>query len=222
MMGSLSTASSNCKCKYSGSLDFFFFKKVPPKRLYLGRLALKKMNLRSTTKNLPLLALFCVHSHQRSHHLFSPLLCCGGFPILSLPYSLLSATCSFLCFQHWFSASPIHFCFYLICFQCGWQQLFILNHSLSLQSSSVLVSPHFCVLLGPDLCYFKEPQSSEALGDQGENTHRNLDTHTHRRMQVPRTVHTQTQNMHKIHVVPWSTLSHLQILCLVKCQILTY
>lgn len=151
------------------------------------------MHLRSTTKNLPLLALFCVHSHQRSHLLFSPLLCCGGFPILSLPYSLLSATCSFLCFQHWFSASPIHFCFYLICSQRGWQQLFILNHPLSLQSTSVLVSPHFCVLLGPDLCYFNEPQSSEALGDQGENTHRNLDTHTQKNAGTQDCAHSNTK-----------------------------
>lgn len=46
-------------------------------------------------QSLSLLAVFCGHLHQRLD-LFLHLLCCGGFPVLSLPYSLFSATCLFL------------------------------------------------------------------------------------------------------------------------------
>lgn len=173
---------------------------------------------------MPLRALFCVHSHQRSHLLLSPCFVVKFFPVLSPPYSLLSATCPFLSFQHRVSVSPIHFCFSFICSQSGWQQLFIPNHSLCLQStshdSSVLVSPNFssllclfvslclpfCVSGSRSLCssecYFQtEPKSSEALGDQGE-------------IHIDRTTHTQTQNTKVVY------LSHLQMLCLEKCQIL--
>lgn len=172
------------------------------------------MHPRSTTKNLPLRALFCVHAHQRSHLLFSTCFVVEVCPVLSLPYSLLSATCSLLSVcSTGFLSLPSIFVF----------TSFTLNVVGSSFSSSITLSPSsphlmtslslfhpispLCFVLSLSLCLFlccwvqiseliwvlfssrTSKQSSHYLGDRvalnsKRNTQRNLHTHTHAHTQA--------------------------------------
>lgn len=90
-----------------------------------------------------------MHFRDCIRSLFSDLLCCGGFPILPLPYSLFWATCSFLSVSCTVSVSPIHFCFYFIRSQCGWQHLFIQYVFCPLLPNSLSLSPRLTSVLCP-------------------------------------------------------------------------
>lgn len=130
--------------------------------LFLWRLAPKETHLRSTTKNLSLLALFCVHSHQRLKP-FSllHLLCYGGFPVLSLTACYQQHAHSYLfpglslCLSYLFL-----FLLHLLsmCLAASFHSVYFLSpfaqFSLPLSSSHMsclsLFHPHFSDLL----CFF--------------------------------------------------------------------